>query len=53
MIDPVRIQHSLEDGVMAGWRWANPGAPLLVFAHANGFNGGVYRQVLQPLSEHF
>jgi len=53
MTEPVRTQFQLEDGVMAAWRWPNPGAPILVFAHANGFNGGVYRQLLQPLSGRF
>ena len=53
MTEPVRTQFPLDDGVMAAWRWPNPGAPLLVFAHANGFNGGVYRQVLTPLADRF
>lgn len=53
MTEPERVQYEFEDGVMAAWRWPNPGAPLLVFAHANGFNGGAYRQLLQPLSERF
>ena len=53
MTKPVRTQLPLDDGVMAAWHWPNPGAPLLVFAHANGFNGGVYRQVLTPLADRF
>ena len=53
MTDPVRTRFELEDGVMAAWRWPNPGAPILVFAHANGFNGGAYRQLLSPLSDRF
>lgn len=53
MTEPVRTQFPLDDGVMAAWRWPNPGAPLLVFAHANGFNGGVYRQILTPLADRF
>ncbi|WP_439636888.1 alpha/beta fold hydrolase [Oceanicaulis sp.] len=53
MIEPERAQFDFEDGMMAAWRWPNPGAPILVFAHANGFNGGAYRQLLQPLSERF
>ena len=53
MITPERTQYALEDGVMAAWRWPNRDKPILVFAHANGFNGGVYRQLLQPLSERF
>lgn len=53
MTEPERTRYEFKDGVMAAWRWPNPGAPILVFAHANGFNGGVYRQLLQPLSERF
>lgn len=53
MTEPVRTQFPLDDGVMAAWRWPNPGAPLLVFAHANGFNGGVYRKLLTPLAGRF
>lgn len=53
MIEPERIRFELDKGMMAAWRWPNPGAPVLVFAHANGFNGGVYRQLLQSVSERF
>ncbi|WP_440957194.1 alpha/beta hydrolase [Oceanicaulis sp. LC35] len=53
MTDPIRTQYELEDGVMAAWRWPNPGAPLMVFAHANGFNGGAYRKLLTPLADRF
>ena len=53
MITPERTQYALEDGVMAAWRWPNRDKPILVFAHANGFNGGVYRQMLQSLSDRF
>lgn len=48
--------QSLFEGDMHLWRWAGPGAsakPLLVFLHANGFNGLTYRSVLAPLAEHF
>lgn len=31
----------------------NPGAPLLVFVHANGFCGSAYRRVLEPLAKDF
>lgn len=53
MITPERTRFEFEDGLMAAWHWPNPDKPILVFAHANGFNGGVYRQLLQPLSERF
>ena len=53
MITPECTRFELEDGFMAAWHWPNPDKPILVFAHANGFNGGVYRQLLQPLSERF
>ena len=53
MTEPQRIQFELEDGVMAAWRWPNRDAPLLVFAHANGFNGGAYRQMLGRLADRF
>jgi len=50
---PHRIEFTYPDGVMAAWHWPSPGKPVLVFAHANGFNGGVYRQMLTPLSDRF
>lgn len=53
MTEPQRTHFQLEDGVMAAWRWSNQGAPLLVFAHANGFNGGAYRQMLGRLADRF
>ena len=53
MTEPVSTQFPLDDGVMAAWRWPNPGAPLLVFAHANGFNGGAYRQMLGQVADRF
>lgn len=53
MTEPVRTQFQLEDGVMAAWRWPNRGAPVLVFAHANGFNGGAYRRMLGHLADRF
>ena len=53
MTEPIRTHFQLDQGVMAAWHWPRPDAPLLVFAHANGFNGGVYRQLLTPLSDHF
>lgn len=53
MIEPERAHYEFEDGVMAAWRWPNPGAPILVFAHANGFNGGAYRQMLGKVADRF
>ena len=36
---------------MSWLEWPAPaGAPTLVFLHANGFHGGVYRQLLGPLA---
>ena len=43
----------LSDGEMAGWVWPNPGAPVLIFAHANGFCASAYRRVLAPLADRF
>ncbi|MEO1038219.1 MAG: alpha/beta hydrolase [Pseudomonadota bacterium] len=45
-----RITLKLDDGQMAGWRWARAGAPRLLFAHANGFNAYTYRQMFDALS---
>ena len=53
MIEPERAHYEFEDGMMAAWRWPNPGAPILVFAHANGFNGGAYRQMLGKVADRF
>jgi len=53
MSQPIRTQYCLENGDIAAWHWPNPGQPVLVFAHANGFNGGVYRRFLQRLAERF
>ena len=53
MTAPDRVTFTLPDGDMAAWRWPNPGKPLLVFAHANGFNAGAYRQMLGHLAGRF
>jgi pimeloyl-ACP methyl ester carboxylesterase len=44
-----------DDGAMSFLEWneAAPGAPLLVFAHANGFNALTYRALLGPLADRF
>lgn len=44
---------SIPDGEIAGYRWPRPGAIRLIFAHANGFNAGTYRQVLEPVARHY
>jgi pimeloyl-ACP methyl ester carboxylesterase len=50
---PVRFQAECADGVLAGWRWPNEGAPPLLFCHATGFCASVYKQMLQHLSDRF
>jgi pimeloyl-ACP methyl ester carboxylesterase len=50
---PVRFQMTCADGVLAGWRWPNEGAPPLLFCHATGFCASVYKQMLQHLSDRF
>lgn len=50
---PEPVRYRLEQGEMAGYRWARPGAPRLVFAHANGFNAFTYRRLLAPLAQHY
>jgi pimeloyl-ACP methyl ester carboxylesterase len=43
-----------EDGAISFLEWNDaPGAPQLVFAHANGFNALTYRSLLGPLSDTF
>lgn len=41
------------DGEIAGWRWANPDKPPLLFCHATGFCASVYKQMLSRLSSQF
>jgi pimeloyl-ACP methyl ester carboxylesterase len=41
-------------GAFSALRWdGDASKPLLVFAHATGFNAGTYRVLLGPLAEHF
>lgn len=41
-------------GVFSALRWdGDPAKPLLVFAHATGFNAGTYRSLLGPLAAQF
>ena len=48
-----RIWFDVDGGRVSALRWDNPGAPQLVFAHANGFNAQTYRQMLTRLSKDF
>lgn len=47
---PSRITFPVRGGALTGYRWACEGAPVLIFAHANGFNASTYRHLLAPLS---
>ncbi len=51
--NPQRFAVALDDGELAGWRWANDHAPALLFCHATGFCASVYKQMLQHLSSEF
>ncbi len=51
--EPVRATINLSDGEMALLTWPRPGAPRLVFAHANGFCASAYRQMLGALADRF
>jgi pimeloyl-ACP methyl ester carboxylesterase len=48
---PARRSFDLPGGTMAAWHWPNPGAPRLVFVHANGFCASAYRRILEPLAD--
>lgn len=48
-----RIWLEVDGGRLSALRWENPGAPQLLFAHANGFNAQTYRQMLTRLSTQF
>ena len=50
---PTRIKVAIEGGVLAGWHWANPDKPPLLFCHATGFCASAYKQMLQQLSSDF
>lgn len=43
----------VDGGLIAGWRWSNPGARRLLFAHANGFCASAYKQMLSQLAGEF
>lgn len=51
--EPVRATIHLPDGEMALLTWPKPGAPRLVFAHANGFCASAYLQMLGALADQF
>ena len=52
MSDPLRRTLKLPDGEVSVLEW-QADAPLLHFAHANGFNGETYRGLLTPLQGRF
>jgi pimeloyl-ACP methyl ester carboxylesterase len=54
MTEPQRRSMPLKDGEIFYLEWDTaPGAPVLVFAHANGFNALTYRSLLEPLTDKF
>ncbi|WP_417483716.1 alpha/beta fold hydrolase [Maricaulis salignorans] len=53
MTVPEYRDYRLSDGVLSARVWSNPGAPVLVFAHANGFCARAYDQMLTPLADRF
>ena len=55
MTEPLRRSMPFDDGAISYLEWndAPQGAPLLVFAHANGFNAYTYRTLLSPLADKF
>ncbi|WP_138511292.1 alpha/beta fold hydrolase [Maricaulis alexandrii] len=53
VIEPEETFIALADGEMAVRRWANPGKPVLLFAHANGFCGSAYTPFLAPLARDY
>lgn len=49
-----RLKLETETGYMSVCYWKGPaGAPVLHWAHANGFNARTYAPLLAPLAEHF
>jgi len=54
MTTPERRSVRLLDGAISFLEWqAAEGAPVLVFAHANGFNATTYIHLLEPLAGEF
>ena len=51
---PVRKTLYAGEGAVSYLEWNGPpGAPLLIFSHANGFNATTYKSLLAPLAEEF
>lgn len=51
MTVPVRKSFDFPDGRISFLEWnGRPDAPVLLFAHANGFNAFTYRSILAPLA---
>ena len=46
------VQLKGESFSLLAWEDAPKDVPVLHFAHANGFNGNTYRQLLAPLAQH-
>jgi pimeloyl-ACP methyl ester carboxylesterase len=54
MLIPLRKSIEFPLGRVSFLEWKGPAnAPLLVFAHANGFNANTYRGLLSPLAQRF
>ena len=50
MPEPTRKSIDLPSGALSLLEWERPGAPVLVFSHANGFNAETYLTLLSPLA---
>ncbi|WP_417483580.1 alpha/beta fold hydrolase [Maricaulis sp.] len=53
MTSPEYREFELADGVMSARVWPHAGAPVMVFAHANGFCARAYDQMLTLLADRF
>jgi pimeloyl-ACP methyl ester carboxylesterase len=54
MTTALRRSVPFSDGCISFLEWNAPeGAPVLLFAHANGFNASTYIQLLEPLAGEF
>ena len=49
----LRTEIVLRDGAVSCLEWPRPQAPILLFAHANGFNAQTYASLLTPISERY
>jgi len=47
---PRRRSINLAGGAMSCLEWPDGHGPMLIFAHANGFNANTYRTLLEPLA---